>query len=306
VTLRNRNSILRTVARATAGVMALAVSAGPTWAAPTVLRTGGSMPAQSSQGPSARSSTATVFSGIVGRTARSTSVRSEPAEPLGVMGKNLLLNGDLRAGSGDSPDHWRSEAWEQKPGMTSFQWLRSATGPGELRVVNRKPNDARWAQNLTLDPGWYYLSARIRAENVPSSAQGASLAILEGAISSLDLRGTTEWERRGFYLRVGPRGADVEVACRLGGFGSLNTGTVMCSDLRVVRVAAPPFGAGPRFDLDLVRRQYSTPPVGNVWTLVAAFAITLGLALLGWTMLGGSTLADVAAPTIPDSKSARR
>ncbi len=209
--------------------------------------------------------------------------------------KNLLLNGDLRAGSDDSPDHWRSEAWEQTLGMTTFRWSHPLSAPGELRVTNHKPNDARWVQNLTLAPGWFHLSAKIRAENVSDSGQGASLSILEGAIGSADLRGTTEWQRRGFYLKVGPRGADVEVACRLGGFGSLNTGTAICADLTAVSVAAPPPGVGPIFDLDQVRRQYTTPPVGRPWTLAGAFAFTLALALFGWTMLGETNVVDPAS-----------
>jgi hypothetical protein len=210
----------------------------------------------------------------------------EPEFSAADMGRNLLLNGDLRQGSDDAPDHWRSEAWEQKPGTTTFRWLHSSSKLGELSVTNHKPNDARWTQSLTLPAGWFYLSALIRAQNVPRSGRGASLSILEGAIGSVDLHGTTEFEQRGFYLKVGPRGADVEVACRLGGFGSLNTGTAICTDLKAVAIEAPPPGAGPTFDLDEVRRQYTTPPVGSPWTLAAAFAFTLALALFGWTMLG--------------------
>ncbi len=204
---------------------------------------------------------------------------------------NLLLNGDLRSGSSLFPDYWRTEAWNQEPGVTSFDWLSHPDRPGELRLVNHKPNDARWVQNLTLKPGWYYLSANIRTKNVPPTNQGASLSILEDSVGSQDLRGDNEWRRVGFYLKVGPRGADIEVACRLGGFSSLNTGTAWFSDIRVVPVKEVSPKNGPAFDLDEIRRQNATPPVGRPWTMFLVFAMTIGLAAVGWATFARSASA---------------
>jgi hypothetical protein len=300
--LSNRSDAFASTAHTMAGVAALTVMAASLctlFGAPTILNAADSSSGVVSPVSAKISSVASSSTHGAQRAAQSGPGFAESAAATSGIEKNLLLNGDLRTGSSSSPDHWRSEGWEQKPGMTTFQWIHRGSAPGELKVTNHKPNDARWVQSLTLPPGWFYFSARIRAEDVSSGGQGASLSILEGAIGTVDLHGTTDWQRRGFYLKVGPKGADVEVACRLGGFGMLNTGTAMCTDLKVTPTAAPPGAADPVFDLDQVRRQYATPPIGRPWTLAAAFAFTVGLALLGWTVLSKASLADPAQPN-PD------
>jgi hypothetical protein len=57
--------------------------------------------------------------------------------------RNLVLNGDLSKGSGNSPDHWRAEGWDQKPDTTTYTWSFQPGSPGELLVNSRTANDAR-------------------------------------------------------------------------------------------------------------------------------------------------------------------
>src|SRR5438270_8823914 len=78
--------------------------------------------------------------------------------------QEVLLNPDLSKGSGNSPDHWRTEGWIQKPETTSYAWVHTS-GPGELQITSNQPNDARWMQTVSLAGGWYYFSAEIRSEN---------------------------------------------------------------------------------------------------------------------------------------------
>ncbi len=165
---------------------------------------------------------------------------------------NLLVNGDLTKGTGDSPDHWENEGWQTAAGVTSFTWNHSGAAPAELEVSNLKPNDARWFQKLHLDPGWYHFSAEMRAEGVAANITGANLSITEDGIISETLNGTTDWKTVGFYLKIDKSGADVVLACRVGGFAALNTGKVFCRDLKAVKVDQPG-DAGPRYDLDVAR-----------------------------------------------------
>jgi dolichyl-phosphate-mannose-protein mannosyltransferase len=201
-------------------------------------------------------------------------------------GRNLLANPDLIKGAGDSPDNWQTEAWQEGPEYSTYQWNHDEGKPGELSVTNIKPNDARWAQSLNLAGGWYHFSADLRAENVAKDNTGVSLSIMEDGITSPDLKGTTKWQKENFYLKVGPKGADLELACRVGGFGSLNTGTGYCRNIRMEMVAAPPAGSQSVFDLDKIRKESAEVPIGSPWTLVAAFLFLIGIAIFGWRTFG--------------------
>jgi hypothetical protein len=211
-------------------------------------------------------------------------------------GPNLLSNGGFATGSGRAPDDWRTGGWNESPAFTSYDWLHAAGSEPELVVTNLQPNDARWLQTLSLGPGWYYIGAEARTEGVPLNAAGASVSLDEDSINSSDLHGTTDWQILGLYLKIGAHGADIDVALRLGGFGSLNTGRAFFRKARVVKLDALPASAAPVFDLAAVRRSSIAPPVGKPWTLVAVFILLAITAAAGWTIYGADDPAPAAAP----------
>ncbi len=174
--------------------------------------------------------------------------------------RNILLNGDLTKGTSNSPDYWESAAWQAKTAV--FRWNHAAGAPGELEVSSDQPNDAHWSQTVHLAPGWYHFSASMRAEGVPHGG-GAILYDFVSGIGSEALYGTTNWQTVGFYLKAGNSGADVKLACRLGGFASLNTGKAFCRNLSVIETDKPPPDATATFDLDLMHAQAASaqPPV---------------------------------------------
>ena len=220
-------------------------------------------------------------------------------------GPNLLTNGDFATGSGKSPDHWRTGGWNESPAVTGYDWLHSSGSVPELIVNNLQPNDARWLQTLTLGPGWYYVGAETRAEGVPLNAAGAYVSLDEGSVNSPDLHGAADWRSLGFYLKVGTHGADVDVALRLGGFGSLNTGRAFFRNARVVKLDALPAGAAPVFDLSAVRRSLVAPPVGKPWTLVAVFVLLTLAAVAGWKIYAADDLAPAPIATRPSTSLSR-
>jgi hypothetical protein len=177
---------------------------------------------------------------------------------LGVSGgvvhaQNILLNGDLTSGSGKAPNGWKTAGWNNSADATIYTWHQSPGEPPSVEVNNAKPNDSYWFQKLHLSEGWYYLSADIRAEGVPDAGVGANLSIVEDGMISEQFHGTTNWKKVGFYLKIGSAGAELPFACRLGGFANLSTGKAFCRDLEVTKIAAPPPGASPRYDLDEIR-----------------------------------------------------
>ena len=199
--------------------------------------------------------------------------------------RNLLNNGDFTRGSGESVDGWRNAAWLLSAGTTEYGWIAPYHGePAEVRIFSHKDNDARWVQGLSLGPGWYHFSAEARTRKVLPFFTGATISVLEDSIMSQDLRGDTDWTQLGFYLRVGKRGADVDLALRLGGYMNLTRGQAWFRHARVIKFGGPP-EAGRVFDLDAIRKTETTGPIGHLWTLVATF-LALGFAtLIGWRMM---------------------
>ncbi len=172
---------------------------------------------------------------------------------------DVVLNGDLSHGKGDSPDDWQSRPG--LPGVSTLRWHHEPGKPVELEVSNLKPSDAHWAQTLHLEPGWYHFTAEARSEGVPTGNTGATLSIMEGWILSNELHGDAGWQTVGFYLKVGPSGADVELACRLGGFSSMNAGKAFFRNVQGIEIDRPPANASPAYDLDLLRRP--NPPAAT-------------------------------------------
>lgn len=218
----------------------------------------------------------------------------------------VLANGDLALGAGNFPDHWQTQGWQESGSYTTYKWLHIPGQPGQLEVDSHLPNDARWAQELTLTPGWYHFTAQARTENVARAGAGASISVLEDTIMSRQLYGTQPWQRLGFYLKVGRRGADIQLALRLGGFSSTNTGRAFFRAVRMDKVAA----AGkddPGYDLDAIRRAAVSPPLGSRWTLYATFILLALIAALGWRAMGDSEppAANAQQPAVP-KRTARR
>jgi hypothetical protein len=155
---------------------------------------------------------------------------------------------------------------------------------------------------LSLGPGWYYVSAEVSCEDVPANAVGAYVSLDEDSINSLVLHGNTGWQRVGLYLKVGRHGADVDIALRLGGFGSLNTGRAFFRNASVIRLGALPAGAVPAFDLQVVRRSQIAPPVGKPWTLPATLGLLAIAAIAGWYIYGADNLAPARVTMQPAAK----
>jgi len=228
---------------------------------------------------------------------------------------NVVTNGDLTKGSGKNPDGWTTEAWIATPDASTYNWSHGISG-AQIEITSTKGNDARWIQNLHVGPGWYYFTADIRSENIGDGNTGASIGLMEDGIISQQLHGTKDWTKVGFYLKSGDKGADIVLACRLGGFASLNTGKMACRDFKGVKVDAPPENDTARFDLDVIRNGGVPPPAsgpGANITFPLALAILVLAGLFAWRRFGRQWMRRVwtdlqqlppggnAAPLPPDA-----
>ena len=185
---------------------------------------------------------------------------------------NLLVNGNLTEGSGLSPEGWQVHQWHAGGSVLSWQ---PGAGGGQLQIVSKGPNDAQWVQHLRLGPGWYHFSAQLRSHQVGSENTGASLCLLQDWVSSQELHGDHDWQNVDFYVREGGAGADVDVACRLGGYGNLNTGEVECRAIQAIEVSAPAAGSGPQYDLAPASVASGPPQALSIETATLVLVIAL-------------------------------
>ena len=195
----------------------------------------------------------------------------------------ILLNGDLAKGSENQPDDWRTDAWVNDPSAVAFAWDHPpAGGPGMVEVTALKENDARWLQSLSLSEGWYFISGEIKTENVGNDKIGANISVMDDSVMSAEIKGTTDWTHVNLYFRVGKKGADIDVALRVGGFGSLNTGKAYYRNVTMTRVDAPPPNAQQTFDLEKIRAAGQPAPIGRPYSLVLTYLLLIAIAYAGW------------------------
>ena len=75
----------------------------------------------------------------------------------GEFGEELLLNGSFsEISSMGSPASWHTEAYTQEAGYTDFALSEETDGSFALHIVNHLPNDARFAQEVAVEPDSLY------------------------------------------------------------------------------------------------------------------------------------------------------
>ncbi len=156
---------------------------------------------------------------------------------------SLVQNGDLARGAGGLPAEWRTDRWDTSAGATDFLWKAPADGePGQAGIRNSKPNDARFVQDLRVkEETWYHIQGKVRTVNVGANAIGAYLSLMEGFQNSEDVKGTQpEWQTVEMWVKTEKWQDRLQLALRLGGYSSLNTGEAWFSGVSVDAVSGPP------------------------------------------------------------------
>jgi hypothetical protein len=156
----------------------------------------------------------------------------------------LVTNGRLTAGVPGQPAGWRHEALFNTTDAVNFEWIPGDSHLGVLKISNLKPNDSRWIQTLPVSPGtWYHVTGWMRTEGVGTVVPGAYIVDLHTNAASDDLRGTHDWQATEFWFRTDPDQTTVELACRVGGYSALNTGTAYFTAISAVPSGGFPEGA---------------------------------------------------------------
>ncbi|MEW6268590.1 MAG: hypothetical protein AB1689_04755 [Thermodesulfobacteriota bacterium] len=198
---------------------------------------------------------------------------------------DLVKNGILTSGRDGKPDHWRSEGYAQD--ATQYSWAVGENGTGTLKIDSTKPNDARWVQNVPVSPStWYHVTGWVRAQNVGGQTMGAYLSVMDTFHNSRDLRGTTGWLPVELWVKTGRLETSLPVACRLGGYSSLNRGTAECTGISVVAAGAPRPGAPFVYGGTAGSESTDALPIAQG----VAVLVAVGILLLLWRYLAPASL----------------
>jgi M6 family metalloprotease-like protein len=151
---------------------------------------------------------------------------------------NLLANGSFETGAVGLPDRWLADAYSPAPGAFGWPNPVALTGAASAHLNVQTDNDVRWTQAVTtLVPGQpYLLCGWLKGEQVGGThgEVGANVSLMGGFVRSEGLLGTFDWTQScvGFTAET-PR---VDVACRLGFYGSTISGQVWCDDFTLEHV----------------------------------------------------------------------
>ncbi|MEN6418538.1 MAG: glycosyltransferase family 39 protein [Clostridiaceae bacterium] len=148
-----------------------------------------------------------------------------------LVGDELLYNGDFSvySDSAQLPAGWELSAYYSDSSSVLAATQTDDTGDLAISIENLTANDARVGQIVTVKPNTTYkLSAKICTTDVQYGT-GASLSIDNYAIDgtycySENLFGSDDWRTVSLYFKTGPEQSSVNVALRLGGYGTTATG----------------------------------------------------------------------------------
>lgn len=161
---------------------------------------------------------------------------------------NMVQNAGFEEGAADvsTPQGWEQDVWDKGTEVTKFRMdaEQGRTGTRSAVIENVGPNDAKLVQKLAVKPDTKYkLSAWTKVSQAGASAKGANVSVLGILDTSADVKDTNgEWKQLTLYGKTGPKQAELQVAVRLGGYGSLNTGTAWFDDISLEEVRSVPSG----------------------------------------------------------------
>lgn len=151
---------------------------------------------------------------------------------------NLLANPSFEEGEAGQPDAWKTGSWVSQ-GAT-FTWPSPSAFAGQYgaRLEAASENDMWWSQTVTaLVPGQQYLlCGTLKGEEVEGTQGnvGGNVSVLGGFVRSEGLWGTFDWTKR--CVQFTAETPTVDVACRMGFYGSTVRGRLWCDDLTLERL----------------------------------------------------------------------
>ena len=145
-----------------------------------------------------------------------------------------------------SAQQWTQYDWNAssgKAGAARFEIQQGKDG-ALLRISATTPNDARFVHKLAVEPDTLYrFACQARSENIGPNARGAGISVAEILDGSPESYGSAiDWQSLEFYGKTGSDQRKLSVTVGIGGYGSLNSGTVRFRNVTVEKVSSVPAG----------------------------------------------------------------
>lgn len=202
--------------------------------------------------------------------------------PTAEAARELVRNPLLTQGKAGQPLQWKTEAYRMETEVTEFGWTVDESQVGVLSIHNKIANDARYVQTVQVSPDtWYRVTGWGRAENIGTKSMGLYLSVMGTFHNSRDLRGSLSWQPLSFWVKTGSLETKLQLACRLGGYSSLNTGRGWCTGISVTAAGTPAPAA--KFVYGSTAAQQLSG--GSFGVQAIAVLVVLGVLLLLWRYL---------------------
>ncbi len=160
---------------------------------------------------------------------------------------NLLQNGGFEAVQDGKPSLWAENSFLQDSKAAQFRLVsgQAHTGSRYIEIENVQANDAKWVQTVQVKPRTVYrLSGWVKADGIGDGHTGANLSILDTFAVSKDVKDTLgQWQKLELVGYTDRNQTEIQIAARLGGYGSLNTGTAAFDDISLEPLTNVPAGA---------------------------------------------------------------
>jgi len=158
---------------------------------------------------------------------------------------NLLQNSGFESISDTKASDWSTYIWEEKNGQFDIasDELIKHSGQRSMKINSTYLTDIRLKQEVDVKPNSFYkLAAWVKTQDIGQENKGANISA-DGILStSKDLRGNNDWQQIELYGKTGKDQKKLIVTMGLGGYGSLNSGTLWLDDVSVEAIKSIPAG----------------------------------------------------------------
>lgn len=147
--------------------------------------------------------------------------------------ENLILNPQFQLDEGDLyPSYWTVSSWNS---ANTLYDVVQEDGENALYLYSYENNDARWVQDVAVEPGkTYRISCMLKASECSYDGRGANISVLNTNVYSESVYDTEgEWVEVEVFGKAAKKQSEISVALRVGGYSGDCTGKAWFRDVRV-------------------------------------------------------------------------
>ena len=165
--------------------------------------------------------------------------------PAAADAENMIQNPDFNSQDALSmPDDWYRDMWYTDAGVSYLTISNESADGCCIMVENVTENDARFCQDIAVEPDTLYeIRCIAKAEGISEGSIGANISVKDTFSYSAYLFDTAgEWQELVMYGRTGDKQTSLTLCARVGGYSGLNTGKAWFDSFEMRPVDSLPEG----------------------------------------------------------------